>query len=164
VNWIYGDVDQYTNLLWSTGAKPIITKPARIGNSSATLRDYIYTNDLRHDVETGILVFDISDHLPIHASCRRKMTRVEQKHCFRDYQNLNKDVLRADLYETLYKELCHSSTVHETSQITYEKVISLFAYVLDKNVPLKQVSRKIIKFKAKPWLTPGIIKSITTKN
>ena len=156
-------INEYTNFLWSAGAKTIITKPTRIGDSSATLLDHIYTNDLRHEVETGVLVFDISDHLPIYALCRRKMTRVEQKHCFRDDQNLNKDLLSADLYEILYNELCDSNTVHETSQIRYEKLISLFAYILDKHVPLKQVSHKIMKFKAKLWLTPGIIKSITPK-
>jgi len=40
------------------------------------LLDHIYTNDLRNDVETGIPVFNICDHLPIYASWRRKMTPV----------------------------------------------------------------------------------------
>ena len=36
--------------------------------------------------------------------------------------------------------------------------------ILDKHIPLKKLSRKQQKLKAKPWITSDILKSIKTKN
>ena len=43
----------------------MITKPTRITTISYTLIDNIYTNELCVPIDNGILVNDISDHLPI---------------------------------------------------------------------------------------------------
>ena len=46
---------------------PLITRPTRLTNSTATLIDNIFTNDFI-DIEqsmTGLFITDISDHLPI---------------------------------------------------------------------------------------------------
>lgn len=52
--------------LSSSGYMPLITKPTRITKSTATLIDNIFTNNLsRTEQSSGILINDISDHLPI---------------------------------------------------------------------------------------------------
>ena len=43
---------------------PTINEPTRITESSATLIDNILTNDL-HNHTAGVLISDISDHLPV---------------------------------------------------------------------------------------------------
>ena len=46
--------------------RPIITKPTRITDSSTTLIDHIWINDMTNDkLESKILLTDITDHLPI---------------------------------------------------------------------------------------------------
>ena len=44
--------------------RPTINKPTRISNTSATLIDNVFTNILPSP-KSGILLTDISDHLPI---------------------------------------------------------------------------------------------------
>ena len=52
--------------LSSSGYMLLITKPTRITKSTATLIDNIFTNNLsRTEQSSGILINDISDHLPI---------------------------------------------------------------------------------------------------
>jgi hypothetical protein len=36
--------------------------------------------------------------------------------------------------------------------------------IIDKHIPVKELSRKEIKLKSKPWITQAIQKSINTKN
>ena len=58
--------NNYYNILTSCSLKPLITKPTRITDSSKTLIDHIWTNDLRNTSihNSHILITDITDHLP----------------------------------------------------------------------------------------------------
>ena len=57
------------DLMYSLGLYPLIDKPTRITDISATLIDNIFTNEMRNNITCGILFNDISDHLPIFALC-----------------------------------------------------------------------------------------------
>ena len=59
-------VKNFFNLLFSYGMIPIINKPTRVTNKSATAIDNIFINSLyNNSLETGIIKTDISDHFPI---------------------------------------------------------------------------------------------------
>ena len=60
---------EFVDMMFSKGLRPLITKPSRITQSSATLIDNIFTNDLCNDISSGLLINDISDHLPVFAVC-----------------------------------------------------------------------------------------------
>ena len=51
------------DMLHSNNVLPIITKPTRITNYTATLIDHIYSNNTNQMI-SGIATIDISDHLP----------------------------------------------------------------------------------------------------
>jgi hypothetical protein len=44
---------------------PTIFRPTRITSYTATLIDNCFTNNYEHSADSGILITDISDHLPI---------------------------------------------------------------------------------------------------
>ena len=44
---------------------PLISKPTRITDQSATLIDNIFTNNLEKDLTSGLFYTHISDHLPL---------------------------------------------------------------------------------------------------
>ena len=52
-------------LMHSIVLYPLIDKPSRITQYSATLIDNIFTNELTNQIISGLLINDISDHLPI---------------------------------------------------------------------------------------------------
>ena len=58
--------------MFSLGLYPLIDKPTRITAYSATLIDNIFTNELGSTISSGLIINDISDHLPIFAICKYK--------------------------------------------------------------------------------------------
>ena len=66
----YNDTNGTTNgvdMMFSVGLYPLIDKPTRITDHSATIIDNIFTNELDHIISSGLLISDISDHLPVFA-------------------------------------------------------------------------------------------------
>ena len=63
----HGPSQDFINVMYSYNLFPIITKPTRVTNKSATIIDNIFTNNIfqSNKVLTGILHTDISDHYPI---------------------------------------------------------------------------------------------------
>ena len=51
-------------MLFANNILPIITKPTRVIDHTATLIDHIYTNSVQN-LTAGILTIDITDHLLI---------------------------------------------------------------------------------------------------
>lgn len=61
------EVKNFVDMMFSVGLHPLINKPTRINKMGASLIDNIWCNKLPNDENflSGIIVDDISDHLPI---------------------------------------------------------------------------------------------------
>ena len=55
--------------MYSFGRYPLITKPSRITDITATLIHNIFTNELQFQVNSGLLISAVNDHLPVFAIC-----------------------------------------------------------------------------------------------
>ena len=55
--------------LYSYGLHSLIIKPTRITKESATIIDNIFTNELLRVTSSGLIIIDLSDHLPIFRIC-----------------------------------------------------------------------------------------------
>ena len=76
---------------------PIITKPTRLTDHTATLIDHIYTN-CSQNFTAEILTVDITDHLPIFFLVRTQLTwNNNNKKYFRDYSKFIKDLHLDDI-------------------------------------------------------------------
>ena len=64
----------YLDNLFSHGFLPLITKPTRLSNSSATLIDH-YTNDIYNKGHSGIITTDVADHFGIFTSHMEKSNK-----------------------------------------------------------------------------------------
>jgi len=51
--------------------KLLIDKPTKTTRHSTTLIDHIHTNDVKSSIVAGVIIDDISDHLPIFASSKK---------------------------------------------------------------------------------------------
>ena len=58
-------IKDFINLMFSSMFYPLTSKPTRITNSSATLIDNIFVNNFDECYKCGILLTDLSDHLPV---------------------------------------------------------------------------------------------------
>ena len=62
----HGDTTNFVDQLYSFGLHPLITRPTRITRDTKTLIDNIFTTDLCSYNQSGLIINDISDHLPIY--------------------------------------------------------------------------------------------------
>ena len=65
--------EEFLDMLYANNILPIITKPTRLTDHTATLTDHIYTNCLQN-FTAGILTVDITDHVPIFCLVRTQPT------------------------------------------------------------------------------------------
>ena len=80
----------YINEVYSSGCCSLINKPTRITFISSIILDYVYTNSSEKVRVSGILVLDVSDHLPTFCSIQNNFYRPFQlKELVHDMKHFN---------------------------------------------------------------------------
>ena len=81
---------EYLDMLLSLGFMPIITKPTRITDHTATLIDHIYTNTPEKLIKSGICLADIFDHLPVFCTMATHFLQIMNRDFFQTLSILMK--------------------------------------------------------------------------
>ena len=153
----------FVDMMFSLGLYPLLDKPTRITDHSATLIDNIFTNELDSKINSGLLISDISDHLPIFAVCKypdinrisnQKYTLIRQtdKNCI--------DALKNELLLQNWNDVMGSTDVN----IAYDNFIKTFVNLYDKHCPVKKICSNVNGNKIKPWFTTGLRNACKKKN
>ena len=103
--------------MYSFGLYPLIRRPSRI--TSATLTDNIFTNELKDNIDSGLLIDDTSDHRPIFAmytcdlvdTCN--VTNNPIKYA-RDVTECNMNALRCELLQHTWHNVITMMSTHRT--------------------------------------------------
>ena len=109
----------------------------------------------------------ISDHLTQYLIIRDQTTNFEanREKEFQNIRKFNKDSFLADLckinWDTIYKNI---NKYKNDSDLFFELFLRKINFLYNKHSPPVTSKRKIKRNPSKPWLTSGIIKSITVKN
>lgn len=93
----------FFELFFGRGFYPLITKPSRVTEKSATLIDHIFINCLESNIISGLVINDISDHLPVFVTLDYKMTRKEEV-CVDRYIRIRNDDAINKLKQDLMKD------------------------------------------------------------
>ena len=144
---------------------PLILKPTRITQHTATLIDNIFTNDIEalESSSNGIIFSDISDHLPIVRNYKSQKETI-QKNEFVYKRNFNDSNTRSFTNEI--KSLSWKKVTSNNNAIeSYNEFFDVFSTTYGKHFPLiKKKSRTRVDKTKSPWMTNSIIKSIRRKN
>lgn len=154
--------EEFINTIYSLGLHPKITKPSRITAQSATLIDNILTNVLEDKIVSGLLVNDISDHLPVFAvyDCSHKENKDSNKFIYKRARNEGSMTLfRNELLKQNWNEVYGVEDI----DIAYESFLKTFNTLYDKHCPMKRYNRKQ-KYNDSPWLTKGLQNACKKKN
>jgi len=152
---------QFLDTLLASGFYPLINKPTRITENTATLIDNIFTNVHHIDTKSGIWIVDISDHLPIFTALPPNSKKCKTK----------KVIAKQDFSQENIDKFSHYLCTHDWSilkqfsdvNLMYNSFIATTQIYYNKAFPVKT---KIISTAVNhlPWITPAIKKSITKKN
>ena len=152
------DTTAFLDTLLSYNMYPLICKPTRIGETSTTLIDNIFTNERCTKVKNYILIDDISDHLPVFtvADITNKPCKSKGSIKIRKLNERNVNVFREKLKEVDWCCLNKFSDVDEC----YEYFLNVFLKLFDESCPFQNVKNK----NNKPWFTNGLINVCKKKN
>ena len=168
INLLNIDSDEYTeqflNLLLSNFFQPHILQPSKIiNNSKPSLINNIFLNSIDYETFSGNLVSKVSDHMPNVIFCKSMQLKSTKKNrgFFRDYKDVNPDLYIRDLRKgNLGKSVNSIQGANEQYTLFHDHLLS----TINNHVPLKPVTKKIYKQRLKPWITKGILKSISVKH
>ena len=153
---------EYVNVWSCKGFYPIITKPTRVAETSATIIDHIITNDLSRRLFPVIIRTDLTDHYltAVVASNNNEHTYIEPRKILRrDMSRFSTDV-----------EQFVDGFIENLTEITTDNFNTVFDYftktykrILDQHAPVKPMSGKKQRLHNKPWIAKGILISIQNK-
>ena len=114
--------------MFSSTFYPLISKPTRITNISATLIDNIFVNYLDECHKCGILFTDLLDHLPVF-QITSSSKKGNDTHCDIRHRLMNKktvDRLRQDLESEDWNDIHDKTDPQEIYNYFYSKLFKLY--------------------------------------
>ena len=152
---------EFLECMYSFGLFPLINKPTRVNERSATLIDNIYTNDImKTNTLNGIFFVEITDHFPVFSITMNELQNkcvtleVHQREYSRENIDKFSKQVKAISWDDVYNE--------PQGDVAFEIFFRKYCDIYYKCFPLKIVkSRYMMK---KIWLSDGLKNSIKTKN
>ena len=127
----------FLDYIYTLGLYALITKPSRITEITATLIYNIFTYELQFQVNSGLLITDISDHLLAFAICGNQFVcRCATPSLYRIIININTtDKLIAELNQRTWPNVTGTLDVN----LSYNHFVYEFQDLLNKHCPVKCV-------------------------
>ena len=162
----HNPTSDYIDTLYSHGAFPLINKPTRVTQTTATVIDHIYTNNIesqqnQHHVQ-GILCSSISDHFSIfhivsNNKCPESNSQAPQA-LKRNYSERNINKFIKEISTLNWQEIYAT----REANIAYTTFARKFSHLYNTCFPLMPVKKGYLN--RLPWLTTAMKGSIKTKN
>jgi hypothetical protein len=159
----HAETSNFIDILYSNYMVPLITRPTRITQCTATLIDNIYTNNFTdgHNLTQGLLFSDISDHLPIfHINCESSSNNKQVEYIWK--RTFSNNAING------FKNACSLTnwdtiTQTENTQGAYTKFQDMIQNLYNNYFPIKKLKVNIYNSRY-PWISPAINNSIKIKN
>ena len=152
----------FIDYMYSNSCIPLINKPTRVTDRSATLIDNIFTNNICDtNMMQGLLVTDVSDHFPVFVIFTEiSLNEDKEEYIFKRFFHPEKvsnfcNALESTYWNDIFKD---SSDAQESFTYFHTYFVNLY----NKFFPLKKI--KVGYKTRKSWLTTGVKNSINTKN
>ena len=151
------------NYMFSSSFYPLISRPTRITSTSATLIDNIFVNSFEDNFTTGLLLTDISDHLPIFqiaTTITNTNTTPIKETKYRKITSETLKLLNQKLKCENWKEVYREAN----PQYAYTTFYKILYNAFDETVPLMRRKISFKKSYQTPWITKEILASRKLKN
>ena len=159
----HAGTENYLNILYAHGIIPSITEPTRFGKNTSTLIDNLLINKPSIAFISGLLLTDISDHLPIFYIANSIINSSTPKFktiLRRTINDSSITKLKATLNQTTWTSLYEVTDANAA----YKHFTDVINCALNHHMPETKKLVKNYSFEHKPWITSGITKYIRHKN
>ena len=144
----------------------LINRPTRVTQHSATLIDHVYTNKVCDVVSTGVVTYDISDHLGIYVTIalREHPGSIDHEYAKTVEANKINEENLAKFKELLRNESWDSVQDAQGSQNRYDKFMEIYMRHYEVAFPKSRPKRKNERKIPKPWILPWLEDACARKN
>ena len=159
---IHTPTHKFLNMLLDMQLFPIIMRPSRVTQKSATLIDNIFISEkFQRDYDSALLVTDTSDHLPI--MCLLKQTKIIDKSpLIFESRSLTADKLNTiknKLYSVDWHGLLNKNDVDENFNLLNDKISD----TMDEVAPVRTIRISARRRYIEPWMSKGLENSSRKK-
>ena len=153
------DTSDFFDSITSNLLVPHIIHPTRYTSHSKTLIDNIFSNCTNfQDGISGNLTVGLSDHLPqflfIHDEASKSGN--PSHNLTRDFKNFNRENFLLDFLTIDFDEILN----HSDLNISFNTCMDQIDDLIKQHMPLRKLSKRELKTRAKPWITLGLRNSI----
>ena len=159
------EIASFMDILGSHLILPQILLPTRVTEHSKTLIDNILSSPTDSGTISGNLCYAISDHLPqfcLFPKLEFSEAREDGPYFRQDWSKFNRDEFILDYLEINW------NTLFERFGFDPDLCFNVFndkiKVLIDRHVPTVKLTKRQVKAKLKPWITPGILKSISKRD
>ena len=158
-------VTEYLNLTFEKNGLPVITKPTRIGPTSATCIDHIITSKYYDGSLSGILIEDVSDHFPVFYCFPNRIQKLNN-HSPPHPTPHNFSKPNLDKLKNMLEEQDWSQVFSDSNPSTAADCLSvIISDLVNKTCPPRNNASKPKRSKlSQPWFTAGLKISSKKKN
>ena len=145
--------DEFIDDIISQGFLPYILKPTRVTETSATLRDHIYSNHTYTNHESGIIVTDLTDHFGVFHITYDTTNKTESTYLYvRQLKDRHTKEFKNILAQTDFSDALNNEDPNDAYNCFIHEYSSLF----DKACPIKYIRATSKYIKREPWITSGL--------
>ena len=160
---VHKDTSDYLDMLYCNNFLPVINRPTRVTDHSATLIDHILCNNLSPSLSyyQGLLLTDISDHYPIFhiVQYTDNSGKDEDAYVFKRQMHPNNYTIFKDMIsKTDWSTIKDENDCQNSFTLFYDKIKQIY----NRSFPLRKIK---VRYKNRlPWLSEALKTSIKNKN
>lgn len=151
----------FLEIMYGRGLYPLIDKPSRITEQSVTLIDNIFINCFKENIKCGLVINDVSDHLPIFVTFSWQLKRSKEEIGCRLVRVRNDDAINRFRIDLLNEEW--EGVYVEDVDAAYNAFLKRYIAYYDKHCPIV-VHKQKVNENRKPWVSKGLMKACKKKN
>ena len=157
---LHPPTEKFLEAMYSNSLLPMILKPTRETETTATLIDNIFTNkyNVNDNIFQGIFATDISDHYMIFHISDKCAPDIEEYQLIRLINESRMLKYKERILGTDWSIL----DVYDTCQSYFSSLMNIFKSIYNEAFPVMKTKRKYRN--RLPWLTAGLKESIKRKN
>lgn len=148
--------NQFLSMFLSNSFLPCISLPTRFSHNNATLIDNIFTNRKSTHFESGLIIHDISDHLPIFLLSTKKVNKQDCKNTIpmvRNFSKINIETFKSNLAKEDWNIVSNKSD----PELAFNEFSQIIDRNFEKSFPYSQIKKNIRCKPKKNWMTQEIL-------
>ena len=151
---------EFLNTMTSFVFLPHILQPSRITESSATLIDNIYRNNINQESISGNILIQLADYLAQFISVEIKVNKIKPHDRYkRDLTNYQQQSFLEDINIQNWNNENLEGTDNKFNDFLWR-----LEGCIDRHAPLKKMSKNQLKKQLKPWIYKYILKLISRRD